>query len=318
VSVRHPSPEGPYVIQPGVVPTPPSAIPAAGPRTTMKGMPAPSAVGSIAMPGSQPPTAVSPGVVPPPSIDRAAPTNSIVASHPFAPVNGTPPGPHAPQPQGVMTPIAYEPTLASDAPPPASVAPFHWPAERPGARSEEPQTRTVSQVPELPRRSAAPVVAAILVTVAILVTAGVLAVVKLRGPRSDHQASSTAPSVAATPNASIATAPPAPAPEAASAPPVANDPAAGTAGSAPSTQGTSGAPPAATTAATPTAATGPTVATTAPAAAPPPTATAKPTWASGPQLTWPPHATTRPAVPAATAAAPAAKAPGTALPGPGF
>jgi tRNA A-37 threonylcarbamoyl transferase component Bud32 len=172
VHVRQPSPDGPYVISPAPPDTPLVTPPAGAVRTTMAGMAPPSpAVAGPAAPASFAPTATSA-----PSVDRAAATNSVAGVAPWG----------APQPEsggagsgGAATISAFAPTLVSDAPPPASVSPFQWPAERPMARSEEPQVRTLSGGPT-GRRQGALVVSAVLLMMAMALVAVGLLVVKAR------------------------------------------------------------------------------------------------------------------------------------------
>ncbi len=128
-----------------------------------------------AAPPSQAPTATSaPSVV-----DREAPTHSLVAGPALGAPSG--PAPVAPPPAPLATPAAFAPTLPSDAPPPVSVHPIQWPAERPIARSEDAHVRTLSGQQGAPARSAAPLVAAVLLLVALASVSGVLVAFRLRG-----------------------------------------------------------------------------------------------------------------------------------------
>jgi serine/threonine-protein kinase len=190
VRVRQPSPEGPYVIQPTAPQTPPESQPVAAPRTTMAGMMPPSVVTPSALPTAQSPTAMSP-----PSVDRGAPTHSIVAASPLAPHDGT--ASVAPGPHGLATPGAFAPTLASDAPPASGVAPFKWPAARDPSPSEDPQVRTLSHAGVGARRSAAPLVGGVLLMLALAATTVVLIVLKTRDVPS-HAAASRPSAAAAT------------------------------------------------------------------------------------------------------------------------
>ena len=190
VRVQHPpSPDGPYVISPAPPGTPPGSQPVAAPYapyTTMPGMPVPSAAQPVAL-GA---TATSPQAV-----DRAAPTNSFVPDV-------------APSPQGDTNAVlgGVDATLASSAAPPVQPAAFRWPPEQPAARSEEPQVRTLSGLPPLPKSSIAPVLAAVLLMGVLALASVVLVVVRMRSPSPD--AAANRPTVTTV----IATSPPPPQP----------------------------------------------------------------------------------------------------------
>jgi serine/threonine-protein kinase len=204
VHVRQPSPEGPYVIQPGppqtppgiqptppgMQPTPPGMQPAAAARTTMRGMMPPSVAPPSGLPTAPAPTATSPAPV-----DRGAATHSIVAASPHPVQGGT--GALAPAPPGSATPGTLAPTLASDAAPPSGDAQFKWPAVREASVSDDPHVRTLSHEPGARRRSAAPVVAGVLLMGALAASSVVLVVVRARGGPGRVSASRAPSSVVA-------------------------------------------------------------------------------------------------------------------------
>jgi serine/threonine protein kinase len=163
-----PSPDGPYVISPAPPGTPPGSQPVLAPYTTMRGMQAPSV---------QQPVVLGATATSPQSVDRAAPTNSFVPDV-------------APAPQGDTNAVlgGFDPTLASSAAPPVQPAAFRWPPEQPAARSEEPQVRTLSGLPPLPKSSIAPVFAAVLLMVVLALASVVLVVVRMRSPSPDAAA----------------------------------------------------------------------------------------------------------------------------------
>jgi hypothetical protein len=138
-------------------------------------MVAPSVGPSTAQPLALGPTAASP-----PSVDRAAPTNSFVPDVLPAPQQDT---------NAVLA--GFDPTLASNASnpaPPVQPSAFRWPPEQPAARSEEPQVRTLSGLPPLPKHPIAPVLAAVVLMVLLALASVVLVVVRLRSPSSDISA----------------------------------------------------------------------------------------------------------------------------------
>jgi serine/threonine-protein kinase len=189
VHVRQPAPDGPYVISPAA-PATPRITPSGGPvRTTMAGMAPPSAVGGPAHSAPLASTATSA-----PSVDRAAPTNSIAGAIPWAPPA---PDSFGVGRRGAATAGAFAPTLMSDAPPPASVSPFQWPAEKPMARSEEPQVHTLSGAPAA-RRQGALVVSAVLLMMAMAIVAVGLLVLKARVSSKHERGTATAGSGASS------------------------------------------------------------------------------------------------------------------------
>ena len=169
VRVQHPpSPDGPYVISPAPPGTPPGSQPVVAPYTTMRGMQTPSVQQSVVL-GA---TATSPQPV-----DRAAATNSFVPDV-------------MPAPQGDTNAVlaGFDPTLASSAAPPVQPAAFRWPPEQPAARSEEPQVRTLSGLPPVPKSSIAPVLAAVGLMVVLALASVLLVVVRMRSPSPDAAA----------------------------------------------------------------------------------------------------------------------------------
>jgi len=173
VRVQQHATDGPYVISPAPPGTPPGSQPVAAPYTTIPGMPAPS----VAQPPALGPTATSPQAV-----DRAAPTNSFVPD----------PLP-APQYDTNAALAGFDATLASNAAPPVQPSAFRWPPERPVARSEEPQVRTLSGMPLVPKSSIAPVLAAVLLMVMLALVSVVLVVVRMRA--SSPEAAAKPPTV---------------------------------------------------------------------------------------------------------------------------
>jgi serine/threonine-protein kinase len=264
VHVRQPLPDGPYVISPAppVAPeTPRVTQPTAGARTTMPAVAPPSAAAAPAHP-SLAATATSV-----PSVDRAAPTNSLAAAVPWGPPgparsradsneNAGPPS-FGPASNGVARPGAFAPTLPSDAPPPASVSPFQWPVENRASRSEEPHVRTLSAAPAA-RRQGALVASAILLMAAMAVVAVGLLVVRARsGARRDAATTGVEPIVKSVGQ------PPQPLPVVTAPAPTLPPPALETGGPEPE-----GAVPAPSPSATPTAATSVRPAHTVPSATP--------------------------------------------------
>ena len=180
----------PYVISPATADRPPSTPPMAAPHTTTPGMPAPSMGASLA----QAAAALGPTATSPQSVDRRAPTHSYVPDVLPAPRADTQAG-HAGS--------GSEATLASNAPPPVAAVDFRWPPEQAPARSEEPQVRTLSgPMPTVPR-SAAPVVAAVVLMIGLALASVALVVLRLR--TSSRDTPTSRPAVAAQP-------PPPPAP----------------------------------------------------------------------------------------------------------
>jgi serine/threonine protein kinase len=185
VRVQQHATDGPYVISPAGQATPPGLQPVAAPHTTIPGMAAPSTGPSAAQSLALGPTATSPQPV-----DRAAPTRSFVPDVPPSPQNDT------------SAVAGFDVGFGSNAAPPVQPAAFRWPPERPPARSEEPQVRTLSGLPPLPKASVVPVIAAVLLMATLALASVVLVVLRMR-------ASSTK-AVARPPT--VTTAPPAPPP----------------------------------------------------------------------------------------------------------
>ena len=186
-----PSPDGPYVISPAPPGTPPGSQPVAAPYTTMRGMQVPSSVApSAAEAPPLGPTATSPQMV-----DRSAPTHTSLPEVLPAPKHDT---------NAVLA--GYDPTMASDAPPPVQPSAFRWPPEQLAARSEEPQVRTLSGLPQIPTSSNPPVQGAQPLLGLRAPASVALVVVRLRAPSPDAAAKSPAVTTVA------ATSPPAPQP----------------------------------------------------------------------------------------------------------
>jgi len=161
VRVQQPAPDGPYVISPVPPGTPPGSQPAAAPYSTIPGMPTPSE-------GPSTPLTLGPTATSPQLVDRAAATNSFVPDV-------------APSPQHDTSAVAgFDATLVSNAAPPVQPAAFRWPPEQPAARSEEPQVRSLSDVPPVAKSSIAPVLAAVLLMVMLALVSVALVVVRMR------------------------------------------------------------------------------------------------------------------------------------------
>jgi hypothetical protein len=176
--VQQQATDGPYVISPAPHGTPPGAQPVATPFTTAPGM-APPSLGPAFAPG---PTATSPQPV-----DRSAPTNSFVPDVMPSPQQGT-----------NADLGGFGGTLASPAAPPVQPSAFRWPPEQLPARSEEPQVRTLSGVPGVPKHSVAPVLAAVFLMVVLALASVVLVVVRLRSPSPEAAAKRPMVSAATT------------------------------------------------------------------------------------------------------------------------
>jgi serine/threonine protein kinase len=162
--------DGGHIVSPVGSPAPPIEL---GVSSTRPGMPVPT-VGrpfELAEPPVSSPSAEV--VTSRDGIDRHAETRSQVIEPPPAG------GGHGTEAFPLVTPSSRGALLAEPAPalaptPAQGIAPLQWPPERPVASSEEPQVRTLSEVPA--RRSAAPLAMA-LVAVLGLVALGFVALV---------------------------------------------------------------------------------------------------------------------------------------------
>jgi hypothetical protein len=184
-----------YVISPAPAATPPMSRPAPAPA------PVPTSLPKTTLPGMSPPAAgvaPAPTVTTPAPVDRMAPTNSIAVETPRGPQHGTESLPFTPAPL-----VAARPTHPMSPSPAAT--PFQWPVEKPTARSEEPQVRSLeaSSAPG----SVLPIVGAVASVVLLALVAGALLVARYHAT-STSAASTPVPS----PQASILAVPPPPVP----------------------------------------------------------------------------------------------------------
>jgi len=154
-------------------------------------MQAPSAVA----PSAPQPLPLGPTATSPQAVDRSSPTHTSLPEVLPAPKHDT---------NAVLA--GYDPTMASDAPPPVQPSAFRWPPEQLAARSEEPQVRTLSGLPQIPKSSMAPVLGAVLLMVLLALASVALVVVRLRAPSPDTAAKRPAVTTVS------ATSPPAPQP----------------------------------------------------------------------------------------------------------
>jgi serine/threonine protein kinase len=140
VEVRHPSPDGPYVIAPardGIFPAQNEL-----PKTTLRGFTPPTLGPSHAPGGVSAVSAVEARTSTTPEVvDRRATTHSLVPPTVAAPPHGTEPLP----PSSEAKPRSFRGVARS-----GGDSPLRWPAERPPAPSDEPQVQTVTAA--IPRR----------------------------------------------------------------------------------------------------------------------------------------------------------------------
>jgi serine/threonine protein kinase len=185
VEVRHPSPEGAYVISPVRRASP---LPLTGlPLTTLPGVTPPTLGPSLVDPMTTARTATTPE-----EVDRLAPTHSLAPDTVASPRHGT----------DALAGNSLQPAAPSTSSPPSSSdSPFRWPNEGVPATSEEPHPQTLSVT--VPRsRSMVRIIAAL----AVLGTVSAVGVLLFAHPPSSSspepgaalpQKASPAPSMSA-------------------------------------------------------------------------------------------------------------------------
>jgi serine/threonine-protein kinase len=159
VTVRQPSPNGPYVISPVS-----SVRTTRSPGSTVPGMIPPTAGATLTTA-----TANSFSATVPEAVDRMAPTASLVSETSRLPGQGTEMlsvDPGRPETSSAtLTPSSGEPPAGV-----AAVAPIQWPSERSITHSEEPQVQSLPAT-ALARTSSGPIVAAAIGIGALVATA---------------------------------------------------------------------------------------------------------------------------------------------------
>ena len=169
VEVRVPSSDGPYVISPARDARPPTQT--SFPRTTMRGVTAPSLPPPLGGPDTSAPTVTTPDAV-----DRGATTHSLAPDTIASPKHGTVAFDLGPRDRSAIA--------APQAPASAGDAHLQWPEERISATSEAPQVQTLSVAAPGSLRSTAKLAG--VAAFGVLVLAGILLFVWrpfAKGPR---------------------------------------------------------------------------------------------------------------------------------------
>jgi serine/threonine protein kinase len=165
VSVRHPSPDGPYVIAPA-----PESTAAAIPRTTMSGMTPPTTPAVAAGQGTGSARSSVQVVV-----DRAAPTGSLSPDTPRLARQGT-------QSFAPTFPAISYPALAEPTPPPVAlptpVGPLSAVRERTASQSDGPHVRNLPSASPVLRRSAIPIMVTAIGVSALLASSAIFVVAR--------------------------------------------------------------------------------------------------------------------------------------------